>query len=152
MKGKKFRFSLASILRLRQHETERTKQDLARKMQDRLAQEMEVSEAKDQLTGGSAEIEDKQTVTVKFLRRREAQIEAARQVLHRANERLADMKFEEQQTRQDLIQKRSAEEALQTLHDQEKAHHLRGIENAEDKQLEEQALDIYRRQQLSNEK
>lgn len=150
MSGKKFRFSLASVLRLRQHETRRTKQDLAKKMQDRRAQEQEVTEARDQLTGLSPTINADKSVSVKLLRRREAHFEAARQVLQKATERLADLELEEQKTRKELLQKRSAEETLLTLQDQEKEHHIRGIENAENKQIEEQALDNYRRQQLSN--
>ena len=48
--SKKFRFKLASILKLRQHQTEQKKQDLAKKMKDRKSQEKQVSEAKELLT------------------------------------------------------------------------------------------------------
>ena len=150
MPGKKFRFSLASILRLRQHETERTRFDLAKKMQDRKAQEAEVLEARDQLAEINPDIQTQQTVRVTDLRRVEALKQDARNMLHKANERLEDLMTQEQRTRSDLLQKRSAEEALQTLHDQEKTRHIRDIESAENKQIEEQALDKYRRQQQSN--
>lgn len=151
MQGKKFRFSLASVLRLRQHETKKTKQDLAKKMQDRRAQEQEVTEARDNLSELSPALNAETPVSVNLLRRREAHFEAARQMLQKASERLADLELEERKTRKALLQKKSAEESLLTLQDQEKEHHIRGIENAENKQIEEQALDNYRRQQLSNE-
>ena len=150
MSGKKFRFSLASILRLRQHETERTRYDLARAIKDRIAQEAQVVVARDHLADLSPGVDQHKTVKVTDLRRAEALKEEARQMLQRASERLEDLMTHEQQTRDNLIQKRSAEEALQTLHDQEKTRHIRDIESAENKQIEEQALDKYRRQQQSS--
>lgn len=152
MSGKKFRFSLASILKLRQHQTEQKKQDLAKKMQDRKSQEREVTEAKELLADLSNKVDEKKSFTVKFLKRREAFQDEARIALLKANERLEDLIQEEQQTRADLIEKKSAEEAIQSLHDQEKANHLRGIEDAENKQIEEQALENYRRKQLAHKK
>ncbi|MFK7846923.1 MAG: hypothetical protein AB8G77_16600 [Rhodothermales bacterium] len=152
MSRKKFRFTLASILNLRKHETEKKKQDLAKKLKDRKSQEKEVSEARKHLADISNKVEKKQALTVKFLKRQEAFHFEARNALLKANERLDDLIIEEQQTRADLIQKKSAEEALQSLHDQEKANHIRGIESAEDKQIEEQALENYRRKQLAHKK
>ena len=64
MQGKKFRFSLASILRLRQHETERTKQDLAKKIQDRVQQEKEVSDAREVLAEITPAINTNQPVEI----------------------------------------------------------------------------------------
>ena len=151
MQGKKFRFSLASILQLRQHETERTKQDLAKKMQDRRKVEEEVSNARDQLAELSPVIQTNQPLDLNSLRRMEALKEDARQSLLKAKERLRSLEAEEKQVRDDLLKKRSAEEALQTLHDKEKDSHLRDLESAENKRIEEQALDTYRRQQQSNE-
>ena len=149
MPGKKFRFSLASILRLRQHETQRTQHDLAKKMQDRRAQEAQVEEAREHLAELAPGVNN-QTVKVSDLLRSEALKEDARHLLKKASEQLEDLISREEHTRKDLIQKRSAEEALQTLHDQEKTRHIRDIESAENKQLEEQALDKYRRQKQSN--
>ena len=151
MQGKKFRFSLASILRLRQHETECTKQDLAKKMQDRRAQEKEVSEAREHLDDLSPVVQENQSTNISSLRRLEALKNDARHALQKAEERLKDLEYEEQQTRIDLLQKHSAEEVLHTLHDKEKNNHMRDLETAENKRIEEQALDNYRRQQLSNE-
>ena len=150
MQGKKFRFSLASILRLRQHETERTKLDLAKKMQDRRKQEQEVSEAREVLAELSPVIKTNQPVEIGVFRRLEAHKHDARQTLLKAQERLRNLEVEEQKTRQDLLKKRSAEEALQTLHDKEKDTHIRELNTAENKRIEEQALDNYRRQQLTN--
>lgn len=152
MSRKKFRFKLASILKLRQHQTEQKKQDLARKMKDRRTQEKQVSEAKEHLADLSNKVDNKQAFTVKYLKRREAFQLEARHALHKANERLEDLIMEEQQTRADLIQKKSAEEALQSLHDQEKANHIRGLESDENKQIEEQALENYRRKKLAHKK
>ena len=150
MQGKKFRFSLASILQLRQHETEKTKLDLAKKIQDRRQQEKEVSNARDVLADLSPAIKDKQPVEIGVFRRLEAHKHDARQTLLRAQERLRNLEVEEQKTRQDLLKKRSAEEALQTLHDKEKDTHFREMNSAENKRIEEQALDNYRRQQQTN--
>ncbi len=152
MSGKKFQFSLASILKLRQHETEQKKQDLAKKMQDRRSQEKEVSNAREHLADISSDIQEKQALTVKSLKRRQAFQDQARETLQKANERLENLIQQEQQTRADLIQKKSAEEALQSLHDQEKANHIRGLETAENKQIEEQALESYRRKKLAHKK
>ncbi len=152
MSGKKFQFSLASILKLRQHETEQKKQDLAKKMQDRRSQEKEVSNAREHLAVISSDIQEKQALTVKSLKRRQAFQDQARETLQKANERLENLIQQEQQTRADLIQKKSAEEALQSLHDQEKANHIRGLETAENKQIEEQALESYRRKKLAHKK
>ncbi len=152
MSRKKFRFTLASILKLRKHETEQKKQDLAKKLKDRKSQEKEVSEAREHLANISNKVQKKQALTVKTLKRQEAFHHEARNALQKANERLDNLIVEEQQTRADLIQKKSAEEALQSLHDQEKANHIRGIESAEDKQIEEQALENYRRKQLTHKK
>ena len=151
MYGKKFHFSLAQVLRLRQHETERTKQDLAKKMQDRQAQEQEVSDAKDHLDDLLPSIQVNQPIDINVLRRLEAHREDARDALLRAQERLKDLQIEEEKTRIDLLQKHSAEEILQTLHDKEKDHHLKELETAENKRIEEQALNKYRRQQLLDE-
>lgn len=152
MSGKKFRFSLASILQLRQHQTEQKKQDLARKMQDRKSQEKQVSEARNHLADITTQFKNSTSFTINFLQRRVAFQEAAKEALNKASERLEDLKLEEQQTRADLIQKKSAEEALQSLHDQEKANHIRDLESAENKQIEEQALESYRRKKLSHKK
>ena len=150
MQGKKFRFSLASILQLRQHETERTKLDLAKKMQDRKKQEEEVSNARDHLAELSPGISKNQSLEITSLRRMEALKEDARQSLIKAKERLRNLQAEEKKVRDDLLKRRSAQEVLQTLHDKEKDSHLRDLESAENKRIEEQALDNYRRQQQSN--
>lgn len=150
MQGKKFRFSLASILRLRQHETERSKLDLAKKMQARIKQEKEVSDAQNVLADIVPAINTKQAIEVGVFRRFEAHKHDARQTLQKAQKRLRNLEEEEQKTRADLLKKRSAEEALQTLHDKEKDTHLREQESAEEKIIEEQALDNYRRQKLTN--
>ena len=153
MPGKKFRFSLASILKLRQHQTEKSKQDLAKKILNRKSQEKEVNDARELLADlSNEEVDKEQTVTVKFLKRRGALREQARIALLRANERLEDLIQEEQQTRADLLQKKSAEEALQSLHDREKENHIRGLETEENKQIEEQALESYRRKKLAHKK
>ena len=148
MSRKKFSFSLASILKLRQHQTEQKKQDLAKKMRDRKTQEQEVVVAREHLADISNQVDNKQGLTVKHLQRRQAFHDDARTALHKASERLEDLILEEQLTRADLIQKKSAEEALQSLHDQEKANHIRGMETAENKQIEEQALESYRRKKI----
>ena len=150
MQGKKFRFSLASILRLRQHETERTKQDLAKKIQDRVKQEKEVSDAREVLAEITPAINTNKPVEIGVFRRLEAHKYDARQTLLKAQERLRNLEIEEQKTRQDLLKRRSAEEALQTLHDKEKDTHFREQQTAENKIIEEQALNNYRRQQLTN--
>ncbi len=121
-------------------------------MQDRKSQEKEVSTAREQLAEMSSDIKEKQALTVKTLQRRQAFQDQARHALQKANERLDNLIQEEQQTRADLIQKKSAEEALQSLHDQEKANHIRGLETAENKQIEEQALESYRRKKLAHKK
>ena len=119
-------------------------------MQDRKAQEAQVLEARDHLADIAPNIDEQKTVRVTDLRRLEALKEEARLTLLKASERLEDLKIEEELVRHDLLQKRSAEEALQTLHDKERSRHVRDIETAENRQIEEQALDQYRRQQQAS--
>lgn len=121
-------------------------------MRDRKTQEREVDVAREHLADISNEVDNKQGLTVKHLQRRQAFHDDARTALHKANERLEDLILEEQLTRADLIQKKSAEEAIQSLHDQEKANHIRGMETAENKQIEEQALESYRRKKFVHKK
>ena len=114
-------------------------------------QEKEVSDARDVLAEITPAINTNQPVEIGVFRRLEAHKYDARQTLLKAQESASETsKIEEQKTRQDLLKKRSAEEALQTLHDKEKDTHLREQQTAENKIIEEQALNNYRRQQLTN--
>ncbi|MDZ4700617.1 MAG: hypothetical protein SH809_12990 [Rhodothermales bacterium] len=151
MYGKKFRFSLSSVLRVRSHETDQAQKALAAALKKRMAQEKKVAEAAsdiDRLQQGSVSLQT--AVTAAWLRQADGLRLDAQRRLGLEEKRLKHCLREEQQARRDLVTRRSAEQALETLRDIEKQRFQQAEQYADNKRLEEQALDVFRRKNVAD--
>ncbi len=146
MAGKKFRFSLASVLNVRVHETERARRALAATITARVAQEQALEAARGELERlAHPEPDPHRAVAAGRLRQTDGLRRDAQRRIFAEQERLKERLREEREARQALVARRSAEKALETLRDLEKERFLQAEYYAENKRLEEQALDAYRR-------
>ena len=137
MAGKKFRFSLESVLKLRSHETERARQHLGRAVLERQQQEEHVRHMRHRLMtfSGAVGLADPLTLQREAAFRQDAQ--------HRydqARSQLAMRRRDEGQAREELQKKHQAEESLQILREKEEALHRKAQQEAEDAFLDEQAI------------
>lgn len=147
MAGKKFRFSLESVLKLRRYETERARQHLGQAMLDRQQQEEQVRHTEERLMrliGSAAAVVDPES-----LRRQAAFRSDARRRYDRACIELDDRREREGQACEDLRAKHSAKESLKILREQEAAHHKKEQDDAEGDFLDEQAITGFFRKQKS---
>ncbi len=138
MAGKKFRFSLESVLKLRRYETERARQHLGRAALDRQEQEERVQRRKQhlmRLVGAPPGAADPES-----LRRQAAFRSDAQRHYDQARDELDARRHREGQAREHLRTKHSAEESLQILREQEAAQHKKAQDHAEDAFLDEQAI------------
>ena len=138
MAGKKFRFSLESVLKLRRYETERARQRLGRTTLDRQQQEEQVQHTRQRLMrlGGAAT----GVVDPVSLRRQDAFRSDAQPHYEQACTELDARHVREGQARQHLQTKHSAEESLQILREKEAVHHKKEQEDIEGAFLDEQAI------------
>ena len=145
MAGKKFRFSLDSVLRLREHETRQAREELAAILQQQQEQQARIEEAQRRL---EAVLRTMPTGAVgqRALRQFDHYRQDARQVCDEAAARLQHLSRLEEEARAQLMQKRSAEETLRHLYEEEAAQHQRDEAAAEMSFLDEQALTSYFRQ------
>jgi flagellar FliJ protein len=145
MAGKKFRFSLDSVLHLREHETQAAREELASVLRQKLEQEARVEEAHhhldDLLRAAPTGAVDQRSLRQFDAYRREAQ-----QACAEAEARLRHLGQLEEEARVRLMEKRSAEEALRHLYEQEAAQHRKDEDLAETNFLDETALSSYYRQ------
>lgn len=145
MAGKKFRFSLDSVLRLREHETQRAREELAVLMRERQEQEARVEEARRALDD-LVRTGPRGTIGPRALRQFDAFRGDAQQAYEAAQHRLHHLVEQEEEARVQLMERRSAEETLRHLHDEEAARHRKDQEAAETDFLDEQAISSYYRQ------
>ncbi|MFB3131365.1 MAG: flagellar FliJ family protein [Rhodothermales bacterium] len=138
MAGKKFRFSLESVLKLRRYETERARQHLGRAALDRQQQQEQVRHRQQRLMrlDGSAT----GVVEPESLRRQAAFRSDAQRHYDQARDELDARRHREGQAREHLRTKHSGEESLQILREQEAAQHKKAQDHAEDAFLDEQAI------------
>lgn len=145
MPGKRFHFSLSSVLKLRMHETESARQNLAGILRQREQQEEKAEHARRKLddivrsrvTGATGQRE---------LSRHEAFRNQAQQQLDEANRMLENLRAREREARLGLIERKAAEEALKQLREDEEAKFWKEQRSAETKFLDEQAISSYQRQ------
>ena len=142
MAGKKFRFSLESVLKLRRHETERARQHLGRAVHERRQQEEHVRHMRHRLMtfAGVVGLADPVSMQREAAFRQDAQ--------HRYDQacgQLAARRQAEGLAREELQKTHRAEESLQILCEQEEAHHKKAQQEAEDAFLDEQAISGYLR-------
>ena len=145
MAGKKFRFSLESVLKLRRHETDRARQHLGRAAHARQEQEERVRHMRHRLmtfTGTAVGLADPVS-----LQRQGAFRQDAQHRYDQARTELAARQQHEGQARRALQEKHSAEESLQILREKEERLHKKAQQQAEDAFLDEQAISGFSRKQ-----
>ena len=143
MAGKKFRFSLESVLKLRRHETERARQYLGAAARERREQEEQVRHMQHRLVslkGPTTGVLDPIA-----LRRQAAFRQDAQHRVDQASAELAQRRQREGQARLVLQKKHRAEESLQILREKEEARHKKEQEDAEGAFLDEQAISGFSR-------
>ena len=148
MSGKKFRFSLESVLRLRKHETETARQDLALIRKQVHEQEAHVSDTERYLK----EVISSRTTGATgrhHLSRYEAYRREAQHHLDEARKRLARLKDLEHEARIAVMEKKGAEEAMEQLKEQERDKHWREHLAAETRILDDQAISSYQKHRMA---
>lgn len=145
MAGKKFQFSLASVLKLRMHETECARQDLASILQQREQQEEVVERARGELTGI---VRSRATGATgqRTLSRHEAFRMQAQERLEEEIRALKSLQHREEEARMRLIERKAAEEALARLREDEEIQFWKEYRAAESQFIDEQAISGYQRQ------
>ena len=138
MAGKKFRFSLESVLKLRRYETERARQHLGRAALDCQEQEEQVQHTRQRLMRFTEA--EMGVVDPESLRRQAAFRGDAQRHYDQAHAELGARRQREGQAREHLRAKHSAEESLQILREKEAAHHKKEQDDAEGDSLDEQAI------------
>ena len=144
MAGKKFRFSLETVLKLRRHETERARQHLGRTARERREQEEHVRHMQHRLMT-FAGVAVARVVDSISLQRKDAFRKDARQRYEKARTELATRKQYEGQARETLQKKHGAAESLQILCEKEEALHKKEQQDAEGAFLDEQAISGFSR-------
>lgn len=147
MKGKKFRFSLERVLKLRRYETERVRQHFGQVAQARQEQEAVVLRMAQRLID-LPEI-DTGRIDSSALQRHDAFRQDAQRQYDQACTQLASCRQREGEARRQLRQKHGAEESLQRLREREAIHHKKAQQDAEGAFLDEQAAAGYFRKQRS---
>ena len=150
MIGKKFRFSLETVLKLRAHETECARQDLG-------AIREHIREQEERIEAAMANLDElsrrKVTGSVgqKSLSRSDAYRREAQERLDEERRRLEHMKELEEDARLRLVEKKGAEEAIQRLREQEEEKYWKTYYSVETGILDEQAIAGYtRRKRAAN--
>lgn len=150
MVGKKFRFSLDTVLKLRAHETECARQDLGIVREQLREQEERLERAKADL----GELSGKKvfgSVGQRSLSRSDAFRREAQERLDEERRRLKHLKELEEDARLRLVEKKGAEEAIQGLREQEEEKYWKSYYSTETGILDEQAIAGYtRRKRVAN--
>ncbi len=150
MSGKKFRFTLDGLLKLRRYETECTLQELTRTRTSRREQEACIEQAETHLESMNHRSSRLGSIRPQALRRQAAFSREARRSLAEARDELEARRREEAAAQARLMEKRMAEEGLDKLYRREKGAHQQTEAEAEASFLDEQALmRFYRSQQAS---
>lgn len=143
MSGNKFRFSLQSVLDLREYEAEKARFFLAQAVAERREQENTVERAERRLEELNENAPHSDGADLRTLRQYDAFRQHARRLRNKARERLDECRQREEVARSNWVEKRQAEESLQTLHDDEKRAHDKKVLEAEMTFLDEQAVMRY---------
>lgn len=145
MSGRKFRFSLDSVLKLRSHEAECARQDLAEIRQDIRRQEQTLHVAEEAL---QLALNARKTGPIgqQSLARTEAFRQTAYERVQTEKRKLARLREREEEARLILMKRKSAEETIRHLEEEERASHWKDFRSSESEQLDEQAITGYQRQ------
>ncbi len=145
MSGKKFRFSLQSVLDLREYKTEQARHDLQSAVNAREKQERAVEQARERLEEIRESAPDPGRVGLQTLRQHDAFRQHAQQKLQQQEARLKELEEQEAEARTAWIEHRQAEESLHTLHDKEETQHKKDQSDAELAFIDEQSVMRYNR-------
>lgn len=145
MSGKKFRFSLASVLKLRSHEAECARQDLVEIRKDIEEQKRVVADAEERLADVASR-RAKGATGQRSLSRFDAFRQEAQDELQIARRTLAQLREREEECRLQLLERKGAEEAIRRLEEREKSSFWKAFRAAETQQLDEQAISGFQRQ------
>lgn len=145
MSGKKFQFSLASVLKLRMHETECARQELSslteqRDQQDVVAKQLRrdlLEVVQSRATGATGQ---------RALSRHEAFRAQAQQRFDEALRTLQHLNEKVHEARLQLVERKTAEEALKQLRADEHAKSVQEYRADETQFLDEQAISSFQRQ------
>ncbi len=140
MAGKKFRFSLANVLRLRQYESEQARQELARRLQAREAQVQAVRAAEEALQALLTQPAATSVRGPQHFARQQSAWAAAQRAIDAAHKVLAQRNTDVDQARAELQKRQRTEETLDTLREQEHARYKQEVFQAETAFLDEQAV------------
>jgi flagellar FliJ protein len=150
MRGKKFRFSLQSVLRLRQHQTEQAAEALAQVMHARLQLEQQLAQAQQELEHlESLLVLEQRALDPLQLRRYEAHWLSAKRQLRKLEHQLERLRQQEAEARQQVLACHQAEASLERLRDHQKAQHLQAELAAENAWIDEHATGAYVRKHLN---
>lgn len=145
MAGKRFKFGLENVLKLRRHETERARQVLLDAALERERHEMLLADAQRRLQNLADATASNGTVGTLTFRQRDAFRRDAQRAREQAERALKQKQNVEDEARMQLVNRRRAEEALQNLHDQQKEEHQREQDALDLAFLDEQALSGFTR-------
>lgn len=145
MSGKKFRFSLDSVLKLRSHESECARQDLA-DIRKNVHRQLEVVEAAESDLADAVSKRTTGSTGQRRLQRFDAYRREAHDKLEQERRKLLTLREREEENRLRLIECKSAEDAIRRLREQELERYRKAYEAAESQQLDEQAITSYQRQ------
>lgn len=145
MGGKKYRFSLDSVLKLRSHEAECARQDLEAIRQDIQRQEQILDEAQEALRA-VADARKTGSIGQRFLVRIEAFRQAADDRVQKERRKLERLREREEEARLVLMKRKGAEETFRHLEEKERAIFWKDFRSAESERLDEQAITGYHRQ------
>lgn len=143
MSGNKFRFSLQSVLDLREYETEKARFFLAQAVAERREKEETLQRAEQRLAELNENAPRPGEVDLQTLRQYDAFRQHARQLRDRAADQLTEVRQREDMARSNWVERRQEEKRLQRLHSDEKSKHDKKIAEAEMAFLDEQAVMRY---------
>lgn len=144
MVGKKFRFSLEPVLKLRRHETDDAQEQLAAALRAKQQQEertLEVLRYLDEILS----TRPAGRVGPQMLRQFDVYRQEARAAYRAACDELSRLERAETEARHRLVERKHAQEVLERLRAKEAQSHLETQTSAETEFLDEQAVNGYNR-------
>lgn len=143
MAGKKFRFSLESVLKLRKHETEQARQALGRTLGERKDREAHVRESQQRIAGLADRAPTKGVLSPTAFRRQAAFQQDALKAYEKACQELDSVRQKERAARQHLRVRHGDEESIRTLRQQEHDEHKKAAADADAAFLDDQAISSF---------
>ena len=140
MPGKKFKFGLDKVLKLRHYQTEEARHALVAAVTERERQEALLEEAQRKLHEVLTSSPMGVAVDPRSLKQHDSYRRDAQRACIEARRVLNAKEKQEQEARSQLVDRRREEEALLHLHDQQKLEHTRIMEAADLAFIDESAI------------